>query len=146
MPLLKDGQLIAVLGVHQSTPRRWTTEDVVLAEETAERTWSEVERARAEAAVRDRESLLSLAFDAADLMRSTWDIPKDRVERCMSRIPVLPSSNGVGRGPTTFAEVIEVVHPDDRVRFELAVRAALRLRAVRPGVPGGSTGRVGPLD
>ncbi|MGA9921846.1 MAG: PAS domain-containing protein [Isosphaeraceae bacterium] len=125
VPLLKDGQLIAVLGVHQSTPRRWTTEDVALAEETAERTWSEVERARAEAAVRDRESLLSLAFDAADLMLFTWDIPKDRVERRMSRIPVLPSSNGVGRGPTTFAEVIEVVHPDDRVRFEAAVRAAL---------------------
>ena len=125
VPLLKDGQLIAILGVHQSTPRRWTTEDVTLAEETAERTWSEVERARAEAAVRDRESLLSLAFDAADLMLFTWDIPKDRVERRMSRIPVLPSSNGVGRGPTTFAEVIEVVHPDDRVRFEAAVRAAL---------------------
>ena len=125
VPLLKDGQLIAVLGVHQSTPRRWTTEDVALAEETAERTWSEVGRARAEAAVRDRESLLSLAFDAADLMLFTWDIPKDRVERRMSRIPVLPSSNGVGRGPTTFAEVIEVVHPDDRVRFEAAVRAAL---------------------
>src|SRR5271157_153337 len=125
VPLLKDGQLIAVLGVHQSTPRRWTTEDVALAEETAERTWSEVGRARAEAAVRDRESLLSLAFDAADLMLFTWDIPKDRVERRMSRIPVLPSSNGAGRGPTTFAEVIEVVHPDDRVRFEAAVRAAL---------------------
>ena len=125
VPLLKDGQLIAVLGVHQSTPRRWTTEDVALAEETAERTWSEVGRARAEAAVRDRESLLSLAFDAADLMLFTWDIPKDRVERRMSRIPVLPSSNGVGHGPTTFAEVIEVVHPDDRVRFEAAVRAAL---------------------
>ncbi len=125
VPLLKDGQLIAVLGVHQSTPRRWTTEDVALAEETAERTWSEVGRARAEAAVRDRESLLSLAFDAADLMLFTWDIPKDRVERRMSRIPALPSSNGVGRGPTTFAEVIEVVHPDDRVRFEAAVRAAL---------------------
>ena len=84
-----------------------------------------MERARAEAAVRDRESLLSLAFDAADLMLFTWDIPKDRVERRMSRIPVLPSSNGVGRGPTTFAEVIEVVHPDDRVRFQAAVRAAL---------------------
>ena len=125
VPLLKDGQLIAILGVHQSSPRRWTTEDVALAEETAERTWSEVERARAEAAVRDRESLLSLAFDAADLMLFTWDIPKDRVERRMSRIPALPSSNGVGRGPTTFAEVIEVVHPDDRVRFEAAVRAAL---------------------
>ena len=125
VPLVKDGQLIAVLGVHQSTPRRWTTEDVALAEETAERTWSEVGRARAEAAVRDRESLLSLAFDAADLMLFTWDIPKDRVERRMSRIPVLPSSNGVGRGPTTFAEVIEVVHPDDRVGFEAAVRAAL---------------------
>ncbi|MGC1718607.1 MAG: PAS domain-containing protein [Isosphaeraceae bacterium] len=125
VPLLKDGQLIAILGVHQSSPRRWTTEDVALAEETAERTWSEVGRARAEAAVRDRESLLSLAFDAADLMLFTWDIPKDRVERRMSRIPALPSSNGVGRGPTTFAEVIEVVHPDDRVRFEAAVRAAL---------------------
>ena len=51
VPLVKDGQLRAVLSVHQARPRRWTAAEVALIEETAERTWAAVERAHAEAAL-----------------------------------------------------------------------------------------------
>jgi signal transduction histidine kinase/CheY-like chemotaxis protein len=53
VPLLKDGRLRAVLAVHQSRPRAWTPAEVALVEEVAERTWDAVERARAEAALRE---------------------------------------------------------------------------------------------
>jgi CheY-like chemotaxis protein/nitrogen-specific signal transduction histidine kinase len=37
--------------VHSATPRAWSAQDLALLDETAERTWSAVERARAEAAL-----------------------------------------------------------------------------------------------
>ncbi|HEX5690755.1 MAG TPA: GAF domain-containing protein, partial [Roseiflexaceae bacterium] len=48
-PLIKDDRLAAILGVIQAAPRNWTTDEVALVEETAERTWDAVERTRAEA-------------------------------------------------------------------------------------------------
>jgi PAS domain S-box-containing protein len=48
-PLVKSSKLAAILGVTQATPRAWTLENLALIEETAERTWSAVERAIAEA-------------------------------------------------------------------------------------------------
>ena len=52
VPLVKQGRPAAYLTVHQTTPRTWTPAEVSLVEETAERTWAAVERARAEAALR----------------------------------------------------------------------------------------------
>lgn len=55
MPLIKHGKYVAVFSVHQTTSRMWTPAEIVLIEETAERTWSAVERARAEAALVESE-------------------------------------------------------------------------------------------
>jgi len=54
VPLLKDDQLVAFLSVHQSTVRDWSPGEISLIEETAERTWAAVERARAAAALREQ--------------------------------------------------------------------------------------------
>jgi signal transduction histidine kinase len=51
VPLLKGRQYVAGLAVVSGTPRRWTAEEIALAQETAERTWASVERARAETAL-----------------------------------------------------------------------------------------------
>ncbi len=55
LPLNKDGRLCAALAVDCAAPRAWTAEDVRIVEEVAERTWAAVERARAEAALRESE-------------------------------------------------------------------------------------------
>ncbi|HEU4990404.1 MAG TPA: HWE histidine kinase domain-containing protein, partial [Gemmatimonadaceae bacterium] len=55
VPLVKGGQLQAALFLVQDAPRRWNATEIALAEETAERTWAEVERGRAEAALRESE-------------------------------------------------------------------------------------------
>jgi PAS domain S-box-containing protein len=59
VPLVKDGRLTAVLAVHQRTARVWRVEEVALIEETAERTWAAVERARSEAALRESQERLA---------------------------------------------------------------------------------------
>src|SRR5206468_12741162 len=50
VPLLKEGHLEAILSVQTSEPRDWTPEELTIIEETAERTWPSVQRARAETA------------------------------------------------------------------------------------------------
>lgn len=58
VPLVKEERLLAIVTVHQATPRKWTEEEVALLEEVAERTWAAVERARAERALRESEARL----------------------------------------------------------------------------------------
>ena len=56
VPLIKEGRFVATLVVHMSEPRNWIREEVVIVEETAERTWAAIERARAETALRESEA------------------------------------------------------------------------------------------
>lgn len=46
VPLLKDGRLTAAIAVHQTTPRRWTAEEVELVTTVVGRCWEALERAR----------------------------------------------------------------------------------------------------
>src|SRR5262249_25649379 len=67
-PVMVDGELRAVLSVSQRSPRPWSPEEIALVESVASRCWAEVERARAEGALRDREARLAglkEAFQAA---------------------------------------------------------------------------------
>lgn len=51
VPLVKEGQLVGFLGVHQLVARDWSPGEVTLVTEVAKRTWAAVERSRAEAAL-----------------------------------------------------------------------------------------------
>jgi signal transduction histidine kinase len=54
-PYMKEGKCVALMGVHSATPRIWKAEEIELLRETSERTWADVERAKAE---REKEVLL----------------------------------------------------------------------------------------
>ena len=71
---LKDGQMVAGFGVNHDTPRVWTTGEIELVREVAERTWDAVERSRAEAALRAQKTRLSLALEASAGGSWTWDM------------------------------------------------------------------------
>lgn len=65
VPLVRGGRLTAVLYLHEASPRRWQEPEIRLAEEVAHRSWSAVERARAENALREAELRYRTLFDAA---------------------------------------------------------------------------------
>jgi PAS domain S-box-containing protein len=69
-PLVRQGRLVAVLGVTQATPRVWTSLEVELVRETAERTWTMVERARAEDALRESEARLQVLYAQEQVARA----------------------------------------------------------------------------
>jgi PAS domain S-box-containing protein len=52
------GHPVGMLVVHSKTPRDWSEDEIALVQEVAERTWAMVERARAEAALRDGDARL----------------------------------------------------------------------------------------
>ncbi len=63
VPLIKDDQLVACLCATNDQPRDWTQDEVEIVWHTGERTWAAVERARAEAALREGEERFRLFLE-----------------------------------------------------------------------------------
>ena len=74
MPLMRDGQLVAILGIHDDRPRRWSEHDLSIARITAERTRDAVERARAEEALKESAERLRLAVAGTGLCFFDYDM------------------------------------------------------------------------
>jgi len=62
-PNLRAGVCVAALGITGTAPRDWTDEEIALIDETAQRTWAFVERARAEADLRASEERFRTVAD-----------------------------------------------------------------------------------
>ncbi|MBW4550767.1 MAG: DUF4118 domain-containing protein [Aphanocapsa sp. GSE-SYN-MK-11-07L] len=122
IPLVKGGQLIAGLAVHTAKPRAWTTDEVALAEEVAERTWAAVEQARAEAALRESESQLKLASESAKLGLWFWNLETDTLtwtEQCKALFG-LPADADM-----SYEIFLAALHPDDRQPTQAAVMQSI---------------------
>jgi len=124
--LIKRGRMVAALYVHNREPRLWTSGEVKLIEDVAERTWDAVERLRSEAALRKSEERLQLALDAASVVGTwDWDVQSDLVyadERFASLYGVDPELAAVG---APIAEFVRGIHPDDRSRIDEQIRQSL---------------------
>ena len=55
VPLVRNGRFVACFAINHRTARPWSQTDKDMARQTADRTWTAVERARAEAALRESE-------------------------------------------------------------------------------------------
>jgi signal transduction histidine kinase/ActR/RegA family two-component response regulator len=60
MPLIKDGRLTALMAIHDNVPRTWSSHELSLLRQVADRCWAHIERARADADVRDGLAALAL--------------------------------------------------------------------------------------
>ncbi|HEY9641211.1 MAG TPA: PAS domain S-box protein, partial [Coleofasciculaceae cyanobacterium] len=113
VPLIKNNQFVALLAVHQSTPRQWTETEVKRVEETAERTWAAVERAYAEAALHQNEEMLRLALAGAHAGTWNWELATDH----LTWSPETYHLYGLDltASPPTYDDWYEnSLHPDDR--------------------------------
>ena len=119
VPLVKAGRFAAALFVHRAAPRRWTTAEVALVQEVAERTWAVVGRARAEADLRESEARwrglfarMQEGFALCELVHDADGRPVDfrylEVNAAWERLTGLPAAQVVGRLVT---EVIPGVEP-----------------------------------
>ena len=134
VPLVKDGRLVAVLCVHASGPRAWTEAEAALVEETAERMWHAIERARAEKALRESEKRYRTLFESIDEGFCTVEVLFDEDGKpfdCRFREtnPAFEKQTGMtGVAGTTARELV----PDlEDGWFEAYGRVALTGEAVR---------------
>lgn len=129
IPVLKEGHYRGNLCIARSTPGDWNEDDVTMAQETAERTWAAVERAQAEAALRESEARLQLALDAADLGTFSWFVAEDRTiadARALAHFGFAPDA-----AATLSESLARIFHPEDGPRYVEAIG-----RAIDPTGPG----------
>ena len=69
VPLIRDGRLSAVLYVNHREVREWRPEEVALVQDFAARTWDALERARAEAELRELNATLEQRVRSASAAR-----------------------------------------------------------------------------
>lgn len=127
VPVIKDGGLRSALIVAEPEPRAWKPDEVALVRDVAERTWAAVERARAEAALRDSEHRLHVLMEGVPQLvwravgggRWTWAGPQ-WAEATGRAVP-----DSLGHGWTAS------VHPDDRGQVDEAWARAPEVGAYR---------------
>ncbi len=112
--LVKDGRWVAAFGVQHREPRTWSDADGALVDEVAERTWSAVERARAQAATREGEARLSLFANLVpDLLWS--NDPRGHIEWLNERLAGLFAAAGSSSGGLSWERLL---HPEDLPRVQ----------------------------
>ncbi|MDR0183077.1 ATP-binding protein [Lysobacter arvi] len=122
VPLVKNQRFIAVLGVSDERARDWSKEEIEVVRETAERTWSAVERARAEAALRQSEERFQQVARNLDAAFYVVDAAQDRVHYLNDAHRRLWSIEPARRRAAWFQRV----HEDDATRVRALHQAFMR--------------------
>ena len=115
-PLIKAGRLVAMMAVHQTTPRDWQPDEVSLVEAVVERCWAYLERARAVRSLAESESGFRQLADA--MPQIVWTARPDGVidyynRRWFDYIRA-PEADLAGAAWDRY------VHPDDLARVQEA--------------------------
>ena len=124
VPLIRDGRLRAVLYVNHRTPRVWRPDEVLLVQEVAARTWDALDRARAEAELRESETRFRQLADNVNALFYVHEAEDERVSYVnpqYERIWQQPAS-AVYADMRTF---MRDIHEDDRPAVEAASRRQL---------------------
>ena len=117
VPLARQERITAYLAINHTTPHAWTPDEIALAEETAERIWAAVNRARTEAALRERQNFLDGIFEVLPGVLYIFDLDENRVVfSSKSLLARAYSSEEVAAMGDEF--VINLMHVDDQPRFQ----------------------------
>ena len=137
-PLVKSGVLVGVMVVVKSVAHHWSGRAIALVDETAERSWEGVERARAEIELKETQSRLEQALATSRMAYWEWDPVRD----VTIASPLMDDLFGLLPGERfgSSAQGVALLHPDDREPHTALVRRAVALgegwhaefRIVRP--------------
>lgn len=122
VPLIRRGRWVNALSIAGAAPHVWTQEEATLATAVAERTWEAVERARAEASLRESRDRLQAALEAARMAAWDWDPAADRVAVSGTVEEVFGLMPGETIGSSS--DGLSHLHPEDRERHRETIAAA----------------------
>ncbi|WP_262027519.1 PAS domain-containing protein [Microvirga sp. Mcv34] len=121
IPIHKHGRFIAEFYVYSSSPRDWTSDEISLVEDVAERTWLAIEKIRAETKLRETEALFKLI--AESLPALVWII-KPNLELTYTNerwvtYSGLPPQDALGLSWTA------AIHPDDWAKMTEEIKPVI---------------------
>jgi len=119
VPLIRKDQQMAVLMVQYAQPHVWTTDEINIIEETAERTWSYIEREKVMQALNQSQDQLSVALTASNMSTFHW-LSKDGTQI------VSPLSPHVFGLKDRDQEGFNLIHPDDQEKHRKTLETASR--------------------
>lgn len=112
VPLIKNEQLLAVVTVQQKTPRQWNQEEIALVEEVCEQTWTAMEKAQSEKALRESEQRFRNLVEASAL--AVWETEPNgatlKESASWRNFTGQSLENWIGFG------WMDAIHPEDRER------------------------------
>ncbi len=111
VPLIREGRMVAGLFVNGREPRRWTADEVSLVEEVAARVWQAVDRAQAEAALRDSEAHLAGIFRQTGAGFAETDVDG----RFVSVNDHFCDLVGRDRAALLALHMADITHPDNQI-------------------------------
>ena len=122
VPLIKGREFVAGMTVHCSDARDWNPDEVALIEDTAERTWAAVQRARAAAALHTSEERFAFVRRSSGVGFWYCDLPFDVLEwdELVKRHFHLEADAVV-----TIDTFYERIHPDDREPTRAAIAQSI---------------------
>jgi PAS domain S-box-containing protein len=126
IPFIKAGKLRVVLGVHRQEPSAWSKQEMQLLEDFAERTWTAVERAKVEMALRQSQNRFqSIANLVPDLL---WESEPDGSTEWYNQRWL--EYTGQSFEQATGWDWVDAIHPQDR-----AASSRNYAKAVETGKP-----------
>lgn len=110
VPLIKDGKFVAVFIVNQSDPREWTSEEIRLVEEVADRAWGSIERVNSQRLAAQEEAKYRTLIE--ELPQLAWTALPDGGRNYVS--PQWLEYTGLGVEEGLGDRWIESIHPEDQ--------------------------------
>ncbi|MXQ14495.1 PAS domain-containing protein [Microvirga makkahensis] len=122
VPIHKNGRFTAEFYVYSSVPRDWTSDEVALVEDVAERTWLAIEKVRAETNLREIEARFKLI--AESLPALVWIVdPEVRLTYANER---WVKFSGLSPEEALGHSWMQAIHPDDMARMHEELKSVMR--------------------
>jgi PAS domain S-box-containing protein len=123
--LLKAGQFVGAMAVHQKVPRAWKPSEVEIVQLVANRCWESIERTRVMRVLAASEQQLRLAVETGRL--GVWEMDLQH-EMLTCSAQGRANYGRSAEAPFSYADFWQAVHPEDRDRLRAAVRRAVEER------------------
>lgn len=118
VPLLKDGQLSALLYMNAAKPQEWSGDDLALITDVAERTWIAIGKARAEVGLRATEARLHTISETLPAL--VWilnpDLEMTYTNARWTQYSGMSAEQALGQGWRS------IIHPDDIAKIVEGVK------------------------
>ena len=123
IPITREGTLVAALSLRRNLPHEWTMDEIRLAEQVTQRSWSVIETARAQEALRESREVLVLAMRGGRMGAWSREFDTDRAwwSRELEEIFGIENDGFTG----TRQDFLDLLHPEDRAKVKQALQDAL---------------------